>query len=173
MLAVHRLEDIFASALDGQVDELVDALVVETFQEGVGVTQHVTRVAHAQAYLVVARNFVKNSLHQFGEVCSCIEPVAAAVLTRQLDFDAAVCNEVFDLLHDIGDRVAVQAAFYESRGTVGAGIEATFLDVDDSHQRRFSQRNVAAHPKVNEGSRSGGVAISSLQLLQTCKCYFV
>ena len=130
------------------MDELVDAFVLETFQEGVGVTQHVTRIAHAEAHLVVSRNFVENLRHKFGKVCSRIESVAAAVLAGQLNLDAAVSNEALDLLHDIGGGVAVQAALYESRGTVGAGIEATFFDVDDSYQRRFSQRNVIASPAM-------------------------
>ena len=177
------------------MDELVDAFVLETFQEGVGVTQHVTRIAHAEAHLVVSRNFVENLRHKFGEVCSCIESVAAAVLPCQLDFDAAVCNEAFDLLHDICGRVAVQAAFYESRGTVGAGIETTFLNVHDTHHRRFPENSChsgatewrrnpemislmdplpyrATHSRVEDDF--GRIVIPLLQqFLQTCECYFV
>ena len=49
------------------MDELVDAFILEAFQEGVCVTQHVARIAHAEAHLVVSWNFVENLRHKFGE----------------------------------------------------------------------------------------------------------
>ena len=57
MLAVHGLENVFATALHGQVNELVDAFVFKTFDELVQVKHHVARVSHTKTNLVVAGDF--------------------------------------------------------------------------------------------------------------------
>ena len=70
-------------------------------------------------------------------------------MSGQLDFDTAVVYKAFYLLDNVCGRVAVQTALDEPRRAIGACIQATFFDVDDPYQRRFSQRLVPVPVTLN------------------------
>ena len=80
MPPVHRLQDGVATALYGYVYELVEAIVLEAFEQCVRITAHVSRISHAKAHLVIARYVHEGALHKGSEICTDIEPVARAVL---------------------------------------------------------------------------------------------
>src|SRR5574344_400335 len=122
-------EHAVASALHGQVNEFVQAVVLICFEERVEISENMPRVAHSDAYPVIARDARKNFLQQFREVRAGVESVAARVLPGEADFPAAVAYEERDFAHERLFRGACELAFHEMRGAVGAGVETAFLDV--------------------------------------------
>ena len=84
--AVHRLEHVFAAALDGNVDELVNAIIREAIQERFLIAEDMARIAHAEADAVIAVHVRQDSLSEFGEIRADVKTVAGAVLARKLDF---------------------------------------------------------------------------------------
>src|SRR5574344_369123 len=80
MPAAHQGEHAVASALHGQVNEFVQAVVLICFEERVEISENMPRVAHSDAYPVIARDARKNFLQQFREVRAGVESVAARVL---------------------------------------------------------------------------------------------
>ena len=133
------VEDAVASALHGNVDKLVETVVLETFPERICVLLHVARVSHAEAYPVVAGNMRENVLREFCKVCPDVGPVAGAVLAGKLDFGAAVSYELFDLLDDSFGSVAFEMSFHEVRAAERACVETAFLDIHDTCERRFAK----------------------------------
>ena len=86
MAAVHRLEHVFTAALDGNVDELVNAIIREAIQERFLIAEDMARIAHAEADAVIAVHVRQDSLSEFGEIRADVKTVAGAVLARKLDF---------------------------------------------------------------------------------------
>ena len=84
--AVHRLEHVFAAALDGNVDELVNAIIREAIQKRFLIAEDMARIAHAEADAVIAVHVREDSLREFGEIRADVEAVAGAVLAGELDF---------------------------------------------------------------------------------------
>ena len=99
-------------------------------------------VSHAEAHLVIAGNMHEDALREGGEIRADIEPVAGAVLPGQLDFGASVGHEALDLLDDAFGGIALESSLHEMRAAERAGIEATLLNVHDTHERRFAENVV-------------------------------
>ena len=112
--------------------------MLEAFEQGACVTAYVSRVSHAEAYLVIAGNMHEDALREGGEIRADIEPVAGAVLPGQLDFGASVGHKALDLLDDSLGGIAFEPPLHEVRAAERAGVEATFLDVYDTHERGFA-----------------------------------
>ena len=120
--AVHRFEDVFASALHGNMDKLVDAFVRKAVEECFLVAEDVTRVSHAEADAVIAADVRQDSLREFRKIRADVKAVAGAVLAGKLDFEASVIDKRLDLI-DYGLRhKAVEPAFDEVRAAKSAGV---------------------------------------------------
>lgn len=122
MAPVHGSEDVFAAALDGQVEELVDSFVGECVEKRFLVALYMARIPHSESKVVVATYAEKNLLCKFGEICADVEAVAGAVLPGQLDFVAAVIDEGLYLFNDEIAIEAFEAAFDKVCAAEGAGI---------------------------------------------------
>ena len=139
MAAVHRLEHVFTAALDGNVDELVNAIIREAIQKRFLIAENMARIAHAEADAVITVHVREDSLSEFGEIRADVKTVAGAVLARKLDLEATVIDECLDLIHDGLGRKAVETAFDEMRTAKGASIETAFFDVHDADERGFAK----------------------------------
>ena len=139
MATVHRFEHMFASALDGNVDELVNVIVRETIQERFLIAKNMPWVSHAQTDAVIAVYVRQDSLREFCKICADVKAVAGAVLTGELDFKASIIDERLDLIDNCVGSKAVEAAFDEMCAAEGACVEAAFFDVHDADERRFSK----------------------------------
>jgi hypothetical protein len=120
--AVHRFEDVFASALDWDVDELVNAFVRKAVEECFLVAEDVTRVSHAEADAVIAADVRQDSLREFRKIRADVKSVAGAVLAGELDFEASVIDERLDLIDYGLRRKAVEPAFDEVRAAKSTGV---------------------------------------------------
>ena len=136
---VHRLEHVFAATLDGNVDELVNAIIREAIQKCFLIAEDMARIAHAEADAVIAVHVRQDSLREFGEIRTDVEAVAGAVLSGKLDFEATIIDERLDLIYDGLGRKAVETAFDEMRAAEGASVEAAFFDVHDADERGFAK----------------------------------
>lgn len=139
MAAVHRLEHVFAAALDGNVDELVNAIIREAIQKCFLIAEDMARIAHAEADAVIAVHVCEDSLREFSEIRADVKTVAGAVLAGELDLEATVIDERLDLIHDGLRRKAVEASFDEMRTAEGASVETAFFDVHDADERGFAK----------------------------------
>ena len=83
---VHRLEHVFAAALDGNVDELVNAVIREAIQKRFLIAEDMARIAHAEADAVIAVHVREDSLREFGEIRADVKTVTGAILAGELDF---------------------------------------------------------------------------------------
>ena len=137
--AVHRLENLFATALDGNMDKLVEALVCETVEQSFLITEDVAWVAHAEANAVIPVHVRQYSLREFGEIRADVKAVAGAVLAGELDLEASVIDESLDLIDNRAWSKTVEAAFDQVRAAEGAGIKASFFDVHDADVGRFAK----------------------------------
>ena len=136
---VHRFEHVFAAALHGNMDKLVDAFVREAVEERFLIAEYMARISHAEADAVIAVDVRQDALREFGEVCADVKAVAGAVLAGELDFEASVIDERLDLIDDIVWRKAVEAAFDEVRAAECASVQAAFFDVHDADEWRFAK----------------------------------
>ena len=158
MAAVHRFQCAVASALHGNVYELVDTFVAETIQKAVRIPYHVPRVSHPEAQPVIAGNVHEDALRELREIRSGIESVAGAVLPGKLDFEATVVHEVCDLLDDAFGGETSEASLHEVRAAEGAGVQASFFDVHDAHIGRFTEC-AGPHDSIHRLCRGGFVLL--------------
>lgn len=88
VLAVHLLQDGVVAGLHRDVDQTVDAWVVEEVRDGAQVVQHVGWVGHAQPdhYLVVVLQLLAQGDQQLGDIGVDVSPVCARVFGGQPDF---------------------------------------------------------------------------------------
>ena len=139
MAAVHRLEHVFTAALDGNVDELVNAIIRKAIQKRFLIAEDMARIAHAEADAVIAVHVREDSLREFSEIRADVKTVAGAVLAGELDLEATVIDKRLDLIHDGLGCKAVETSFDEMRAAKGACVKTAFFDVHDADERGFAK----------------------------------
>ena len=79
-------KSVNAAALDGNVDELVNAIIREAIQKRFLIAEDMARIAHAEADAVIAVHVCEDSLREFGEIRADVKTVTGAILAGELDF---------------------------------------------------------------------------------------